>query len=94
MQSKHFIGGGGKLHHNKHVQHSLGEHTQAGSSNDTMNDDIERTTEGMCLCLVTGMSDGHDFVNLNTGKLMNGQTIKWKKLKASLKLNSMTRNWN
>ena len=60
---------------NEHSQHLLGECIQAGLSNKETNNNVEQTVDGVCLCLVGGASGGHDFVNLNTGKVMNRQTV-------------------
>ena len=45
-------------------------------SNEETNDDVETTIDGVHLCPVGGTSGGHEFMNLNAGKVMNRQTIK------------------
>ena len=60
-----------KLQYNKHLQYSLGEYIQAGLSNEMTNNNTEQTIDGIYLCPVTGTSGGHEFMNLNTGKVMN-----------------------
>ena len=52
-----------KLNHNKHLQHSLEEHTQAGLSNQETNDNVERMINGAHLCPVGGVSGRHEFMN-------------------------------
>ena len=64
-----------KLHYNKHLRYSLGEYIQAGLSNETTNNNVERTIDGIYLYPSPGTSGGHYFMNLNTGQVMNRQTI-------------------
>ena len=60
-----------KPQHNEHLQHSLEEHIQVGLSSQVMNATLEQTMDGTCLSPFGGASGGHDFMNQNTGKVVN-----------------------
>ena len=75
MHSPSMLLGEPKLHHKKHLQHSLGECTQAGLSSQTTNTNVEHTIDRTCLGPAGRMLGGCDFMNLNMGKVMNRQSV-------------------
>ena len=63
------------IDYNKHCQYSFGAYVQASNENDPTNTNAPRTIDAIYLCPTQGKQEGHELMDLRTGKLITRRRV-------------------